>query len=108
MVYDPVHRQTVLFGGTDTSGTALAETWVYDGTTWTNVTPLPGAPNPPARLWAGMAFDTATGTAILFGGCAKIACSQYLGDTWSWNGSAWTNMNPSGTPSPRRAPAMAN
>ena len=108
MVYDPVHRQTVLFGGTDTSGTALAETWVYDGTTWTNVTAVPGEPNPPARLWAGMAFDTATGTAILFGGCAQLACSQYLGDTWSWNGSGWTNMNPSGTPSPRRAPAMAN
>jgi hypothetical protein len=107
MVYDPVHHQTVLFGGADTTGTALAETWVYNGSSWTNVTPVATAPNPSARLWAGMAFDAATGTAILFGGCAQIACTRYLGDTWSWNGSTWTNMLPLGTPSPRRAPAMA-
>src|ERR1022692_1546930 len=64
MVYDPLHHQTVLFGG-ETSGVALNDTWVYNGTTWTQLFPVH---SPPARVSAGMAFDAAHGQVVLFGG----------------------------------------
>ena len=35
MAYDAGHGQTVLFGGGDSTGDFLGDTWVWDGTTWT-------------------------------------------------------------------------
>src|SRR5580693_8076512 len=74
MAYDPVHHQTVLFGGQDSGNNPLAETWVYNGSTWTNVTPAVGVPKPSARVLASMAFDVAHSRMVLFGGCATTAC----------------------------------
>jgi hypothetical protein len=106
MVYDPVHHQTLLFGGEDNTGTILADTWVYNGTNWTHLQP---ATSPTPRLWHGMAFDAAHGTIVLFGGCPNTTCSPaYLGDTWLWNGTTWalqTGLEQS--PGPRLSPAMA-
>ena len=34
-----------------------------------------------------MAYDAADGTLVLFGGEGR---SGSLGDTWTWDGSAWT------------------
>jgi hypothetical protein len=106
MVYDPVHHQTLLFGGEDSSGTALNDTWVYDGANWTLLHP---ATSPSARLWHGMAFDSAHGTIVLFGGCPNSTCSPaYLGDTWLWNGTTWAlQTGLAQSPSARLSPAMA-
>jgi hypothetical protein len=41
---------------------------------------------------------------VLFGGWNP---STYLGDTWEWNGVAWTARTPASSPSPRLAHAMA-
>jgi Galactose oxidase, central domain len=53
------------------------------------------AGQPPARTNAAMAFDAADGTVVLFGGEGK---SGSLRDTWSWNGSGWTQAHPSTSP----------
>jgi hypothetical protein len=50
---------------------------------------------PPARTGAAMAFDAANGTVVLFGGNGR---SRSLGDTWIWDGSAWTQAHPSTSP----------
>jgi hypothetical protein len=59
---------------------------------WTQLTP---ASSPLARNSAGFAYDAATGTDILTGG--RTGCSpnsgQYV-DTWSWNGTTWTQLHP--------------
>jgi hypothetical protein len=59
---------------------------------WTQLAP---ASSPLARNSAGFAYDAATGTDILTGG--RTGCGpgagQYV-DTWSWNGTAWTQLHP--------------
>jgi hypothetical protein len=50
---------------------------------------------PPARTGAAMAFDAANGTVVLFGGNGR---SRSLGDTWIWDGSAWTQAHPATSP----------
>ena len=42
-----------------------------------------------------MAYDAADGTVVLFGGQGR---SGSLGDTWTWDGSAWTQAHPSTSP----------
>ncbi len=74
MAYDAATGTVVLFGGNDLFG-ALADTWTWDGTTWTQRHP---ATSPSARTSASMAYDAATGTVVLFGGGHGI-----LG-TWTW------------------------
>ena len=59
---------------------------------------------PSARTGASMAYDTATGTELLFGGWTGTAAQA---DTWSWSGSAWTKLSPSTSPSARYNASMA-
>jgi hypothetical protein len=52
---------------------------------------------PPPR--ASMGLTTApNGTVLLFGGSNA---DRSLGDTWTWDGTAWTEQHPSDSPSPR-------
>jgi hypothetical protein len=44
---------------------------------------------------AAMAYDAATGTAMLFGGNSQTV---YFGDTWTWNGRTWTRRHPAASP----------
>jgi len=55
---------------------------------------------PSARTGAVFVGDTSTGTVILFGGRSADG-TTLLGDTWSWDGSAWTQLHPAHSPSPR-------
>jgi len=97
--YDPLTKTVVLFAGFAGDGSALDDTWTWDGTTWTQQFP---PVSPPARGFNTdqMAFDNATGTAVLFGGYTP---DGFLGDTWVWNGVAktWTQQFPATSPSPR-------
>ena len=36
MTYDAATGNVVLFGGEDSNGVALSDTWLWDGNTWTN------------------------------------------------------------------------
>lgn len=100
------HFQPVIGGGVIM---AVALGWIVGLTpavaaapSWTNVTPAAGA-TPSAREGSGMAYDPATKQLVLFGGYGS---GGVVGDTWTWNGSSWTEQHPSSSPSAREAPAM--
>lgn len=104
MAYDSASSQMVLFGGA--GSTFLNDTWVWNGTNWSNVTP--GTGNPPARRNLSMAYDAAANQVVMFGGNANtVGNNVTYGDTWLWNGSSWSQANSSTNPVARTGAAMA-
>jgi uncharacterized protein (TIGR03437 family) len=105
MAYDSAHGKVVLFGGLTTNGDIIGniygDTWLWDGTNWTQP---PGTIGPPARFDHAMAYDSSESQAVIFGG---FGASGDLGDTWLWNGSYWTQASPQSSPSARSGLAMA-
>jgi hypothetical protein len=85
MVYDPVRRVTVVFGGNAYVGGLLDDTWTWDGTNWTRV----AVGGPPPREEHAMVFDTRRGLMILVGGSAGGPGDE-LNDVWEWNGQSWS------------------
>ena len=83
MAYDSAHGQVVLFGGTELASpySVLQDTWVWDGTNWTEESPQT---SPTARGNHGMAYDSNNDLVVLFGGGDSGA--EVYGDTWTWNG----------------------
>jgi hypothetical protein len=102
MVYDAAAGNVVLFGGLDTNGMAQGDTWVWDGTNWTQKSP---GSSPPARFAYGMDYDAATGQVVLFGG--TNASNIDIGDTWTWDGTTWTQQSPPLSPGARDGVGMA-
>lgn len=76
MAYDAAHGQVVMFGGDDSSGNPLKETWTYDGVTWTHQFP---ATSPSARRDASMTYDAAHNQVVLFGGTDGTSLSPTHG-----------------------------
>jgi hypothetical protein len=102
MTFDSVRGRTVLFGGKTIDGNSQGDTWEWTGVAWIRVSEL----GPGSRLAAAMSFD---GTqSILFGGQSShlAADGSPLGDTWSWDGTFWTQRQDIG-PKPRTFHAMA-
>lgn len=102
LAYDPATSQLILFGGFDSLGNLLNDTWNWDGTTWTQIFP---SNSPSARAFASMAFDSATNQLILFGGVNSVGDS--LSDTWYWNGTTWTQLFPLTSPPARDQAVIA-
>ena len=69
-------------GGIGVSYVAFADTWEWDGTSWTA---SGAACSPSAREWATLTYDAARGQMMLFGGvrCTATACS-WSADTWTF------------------------
>jgi len=87
MAYDRTNNVWVLFGGMNEYN-RLPETWTYDGTTWTQRTP---AASPPGLTWSQMCWDGQSSKVLLFGGFS--ATDNYVAQqTWSWNGTTWTQL----------------
>ncbi|HEX4006090.1 MAG TPA: kelch repeat-containing protein [Acidobacteriaceae bacterium] len=103
IAYDAAHGQVVLFGGLDANGNSLGDTWVWNGTTWTQPTL---AASPSARQYSGMAYDAAQGEVVLFGGQGQNPYPMF-NDTWTWNGSTWTQLTPASSPLNRYGFSMA-
>ena len=61
-------------------------------------------PFPPSRRSHSMAWDARRHRVLLFGG--GHGNLQYS-DLWQWNGTAWTELNPTTFPLPREGLAMA-
>jgi hypothetical protein len=101
MVYDSKRRKVVMFGGGSGAGAqALTDdTWEYNGVTWLKLNPLT---KPPARGVHGLTYDSARERIVLFGGSQLLLAngSTYLGDTWEFDGTSWTQLMISG-PTPR-------
>ena len=103
MASDPVRGHVVLFGGTD-GARAFRDTWTWDGTTWTKQHPVV---RPPARFEAAMATDPGGRQVVLFGGNDGPPSYHLLADTWTWDGTAWTEQHPPTAPSARERFAIA-
>jgi hypothetical protein len=81
MAYDAATGTVVMFGGVGTSNEpAYADTWTWNGTTWTQQHP---AASPPGGFGVVMAYDAATGTVVLFGGFHSKQ-RPALDNTWAW------------------------
>lgn len=89
--------KTVLFGGVNADPAVFPpdndKTWVYDGTTWTELV-VTGS-RPPRRERARMAYDLARGVCVLTGGM-HYSNGQPRHDTWelTTNGTqgTWTQV----------------
>ncbi|MCA8951446.1 MAG: hypothetical protein KDE27_18205 [Planctomycetes bacterium] len=103
VAYDAARGEAVLFGGRSAAA-ALDDTWVYDGTNWQQRLV---AVRPPARSTHGMAFDPIRARLVLFGGATASSASGARNDTWEWNGSAWSQVNPPTRPPAYGAAALA-
>ena len=91
MAYDAARSEVVLFGGNDSSGNRN-DTWLWNGSNWSQASP---ATVPPAREAPGMAYNAVLGQTVMFGG--TTGGTNYLNDTWVWNGTNWTEgTTPSG------------
>jgi hypothetical protein len=103
MAFDPVRGYAVLFGGfKDSNGIdMLNDTWIWDGTNWTQVFP---AHSPSPRIGPGMAYSPVSRGILLFGGQAQVGeggAATDKNDTWLWNGSDWIQLSTSPNPVPR-------
>lgn len=86
MVYDSVRDRVVVFGGASNSS-HLGDTWEWDGSNWTQAAP---ASPPPPRSGMGYAFEAHTARTVIFGGIAyQNGVTNYLADTWGWDGTTW-------------------
>lgn len=98
MAYHAADGRTLLFGGKhDVLGT-----WEWNGTQWVNANPTGTAP--PPRGFAGIAYDESRAVTVVFGGGDNTFAR--MGDTWEWDGAAWTQKQVAG-PTPRMGQGMA-
>lgn len=68
---------------------------------WTRRSP---ATSPPARNSHTMAYDSARGVTVLFGG--NVGGQSSLGDTWEWDGTNWAQRSPAISPPARWSHTM--
>lgn len=102
MSHDAPRARTVLFGGLAEAAPIAGFTWEYDGSTWT----IGATTGPSERDGAAMCYDATRARTVLFGGTDAAAPFDLLGDTWEWDGLAWTLVATSG-PSPRTGHVLA-
>jgi hypothetical protein len=93
VAFDSVRGRTVMLAGD--------RTWEWDGVAWHRIATSSAAPT---RFNHATAFDVARQRVVVFGGSDGL--SHPLGDTWTWDGSVWTQHAVPG-PSPRWQPSMA-
>ncbi|MFH2007580.1 MAG: kelch repeat-containing protein [bacterium] len=106
--FDSVRNRSVLFGGLSSPGAQvgnqLSDTWEYDGTQWASMTPT----SSPAERWGHkMAFDSARGRVVLFGGAYYDGTTHYRADTWEYDGTTWVETSPTVSPPARIWPDLA-
>lgn len=96
--YDAATRSTVLFGGYN-GDSVLGDTWTWDGT-WRSMLP---ATSPSPRQGSAIAYNGAAENVVLFG-CSTVpfVAGMAYGDTWTWDGTNWTQQFPPVSPSPRQ------
>ena len=87
LVYDSA-RSVLVYVVTEPMDPYLFQTWVFDGSTWDQVSVGVG---PFARSLTNFIYDKSTQSAILYGGGACV-------DTWTWDGRSWTELHPATSP----------
>ncbi|MFN7973533.1 MAG: hypothetical protein U0166_14480 [Acidobacteriota bacterium] len=92
MAFDVTRGRLIYFAGRN--GQSYGETFDYDGARWNDVTPTP---SPSPRQALVMAYDSARGVVVVFGGSDAVG---YLNDTWEFRSGAWV-------PGPAAPPGLA-
>ena len=78
--------------------------WVWDGFNWTQISP---ANSPRPRAQHALAYASANQQVVLFGGSGNLFQGHVaFSDTWTWDGSNWTEQFPTNSPPLRYAHAM--
>lgn len=90
LAYDGLLARSILFGGN--TGQNVAETWQWDGTNWTQITPLIGQPAP--RTETALAYSADDQQLMFFGGDNGGG----LPDTWIAGNSTTTYGAGCGSP----------
>jgi hypothetical protein len=107
MAYDGTSKASLLFGGAIPSQ-LYGDTWMWR-LGWHRLSP---ANSPSPRIGAALAYDATAGNVVLFGGTtANVppgSPGTYYNDTWTWDGTTWTQQFPPISPSARgcAAPGM--
>lgn len=109
MVFDQGRSVVVLFGGIASAISIAApsnQTWEWDGTNWTQVTPIA---SPTGRAYFGMAYDIGRQRTVVFGGSTNPGLLINSNQTWEYDGLTWTQaaMTSTANPGALQFPAMA-
>lgn len=100
-VWDPASRVGWVFGGRGRSD--RNDLWSWGSGGWEEAAAESDGPRPSPRRDHSAAPDGRRGF-LLFGGRGEAGV---LGDTWHWDGAAWSPVSTSGAPSERFGHAMA-
>ncbi len=104
LAYDTATQQDVLFGGLG-SQTSLedTDTWTYSHGTWSDA--ASGGTAPGERWGASMAYDSADGYLVLFGGFDAQTRAPYPG-TWIYKDGVWNENTTAMSPPARYGASM--
>jgi Galactose oxidase, central domain len=106
-VWDQVDLRVMVFSGDEQGLPAnIPDTWWFYSGNWAEdqSTPSFSWSQPSARVGGGIAFDTAAGYTIFFGGQTRDGAN---GETWAYGNQEWIEIFPTTSPSARSFPAMA-
>jgi hypothetical protein len=105
MAYDQTLKKTVFFGGYDGVSAYLNQTWLFDGTSWSQVKKNPA----PFRSLTSMWWDPTLKKTVLYGGLGRLTANDRLtrfSDMWSFDGTGWLEIKPATTPGMRYGAAV--
>jgi hypothetical protein len=108
LAFDIDRQALVLFGGYAADPrTVLNDTWEWNiKAGWRQLHP---ATTPPARGMTAMAYDQARHVVLMYGGrntaggtmpCGEVGQDLCSTDTWTWNGTDWSQLHPDINPYP--------
>ncbi len=105
LVYDDQMGAVLFLGDTFYSNNQPEQTWIWDGSVWTHLHP---AHEPSNRSNVAIAYDPATKQVVMFGGISSLGKNTpMLSDTWTWDGTDWTQQHPATSPPARDDAALA-
>ena len=100
MCFDVSSNSVVEFGGANSGGPILGDTWLWNGSSWAKQQPLH---SPPARFEAAASCGLHP---LLYGGWGSYS-GLVLSDTWMWIDGDWVQEYPSHKPSGRTTMPIA-
>lgn len=99
LTWDEASQRVISFGGFSPMSMWTDDSWAWDGTTWTELSP---ATRPPPRATSFGSWDPVRRRIVIFGGYDSGARF----DTWEWDGSNWLELAIRSGP-PRGLPSLA-
>ena len=113
MTFDSDRNVSVLYGGFIWGGSPdfLNDTWEFDypTLTWTKITSADNSANLPGGeglMWPGMVYDSSAQRIILVGGAGPTLGNK-RNETWEYDGTSWTQLNPDVWPPRLVSPSLA-